>query len=100
MRSVKVKAIIVNALNYTFQKGLLLHSKRGPFAFQNESFCSPKRVLLQAKRSPFEKPLFFPCKSIVFPLFYPTFRVKRLEVQFSYDLAMQIVGGYGVPAIA
>ena len=26
MRSVKVKAIIVNALNYTFQKGLLLKS--------------------------------------------------------------------------
>ena len=28
-------------------------SKRSPFAFQNESFCTPKRVLLHAKRSPF-----------------------------------------------
>ena len=63
MRSVKVKAIKVNALNYTFLKGLLLHSKRGPFAFQNESFCSSKRVLLQAKRSPFEKPRDFKVKS-------------------------------------
>ena len=63
MRSVKVKAIKVNALNYTFLKGLLLHSKRGPFAFQNESFCSSKGVLLQAKRSPFEKPSDFKVKS-------------------------------------
>ena len=63
MRSVKVKAIKVNALNYTFQKGLLLHSKRGPFAFQNESFCTPKRILLQAKGSPFEKPRDFKVKS-------------------------------------
>ena len=38
MRSVKVKAIIVNALNYTFQKGLLLHSKTNPFATQKDSF--------------------------------------------------------------
>ena len=63
MRSVKVKAIIVNALNYTFLKGLLLHSKRGPFALQNESFCTPKRILLQAKRSPFEKLSDFKVKS-------------------------------------
>ena len=28
-------------------------SKRIPFALQNESFCSPKRVLLPTKRSPF-----------------------------------------------
>ena len=28
-------------------------SKRSPFAFQNESFCTPKRVLLPTKRSPF-----------------------------------------------
>ena len=27
--------------------------KRSPFGFQNESFCSPKRVLLQCKTSPF-----------------------------------------------
>ena len=47
MRSVKVKAIKVNALNYTFLKGLLLHSKTSPFAHQNESFCKPKGVLLQ-----------------------------------------------------
>ena len=47
MRSVKVKAIIVNALNYTFQKGLLLHAKTSPFALQNESFCKPKGVLLK-----------------------------------------------------
>ena len=70
MRSVKVKAIIVNALNYTFQKdsfctpkGVLLHSKTSPFALQNESFCKPKGVLLQAKRSPFEKPSDFKVKS-------------------------------------
>ena len=68
MRSVKVKAIKVNALNYTFLKGLLLHSKRGPFALQNESFCTPKRILLQAKRSPFEKPLFFPWFQFSLPL--------------------------------
>ena len=47
MRSVKVKAIKVNALNYTFLKGLLLHSKTSPFALQNESFCKPKGVLLK-----------------------------------------------------
>ena len=29
-------------------------SKRSPFAFQNESFCTPKRVLLPTKRTPFE----------------------------------------------
>ena len=63
MRSVKVKAIKVNALNYTFLKGLLLHSKTSPFAFQNESFCTPKRILLQAKRSPFEKLSDFKVKS-------------------------------------
>lgn len=28
-------------------------SKRSPFAFQNDPFCTPKRVLLQTKRSPF-----------------------------------------------
>ena len=27
--------------------------KRTPFAFQNESFCPPKRILLQRKRTPF-----------------------------------------------
>ena len=39
----------------TLPKGLLLHSKRGPFAFQKDSFCIPKGVLLQPKRTPFEK---------------------------------------------
>ena len=38
-----------------FQKGLLLHSKRTPFTLQNDSFCNPKRTLLQLKRTPFEK---------------------------------------------
>lgn len=28
-------------------------SKRSPFAFQNDPFCTPKRVLLPTKRSPF-----------------------------------------------
>ena len=32
------------------------HSKkRTPFAFQNESFCPPKRILLQRKRTPFRE---------------------------------------------
>ena len=68
MRSVKVKAIIVNALKlyiskrtpFAFQKGsfctpkrILLHSKTNPFALQNESFCTPKRILLHSKTSPF-----------------------------------------------
>ena len=47
---------------------VLLAFKCSPVILQKESFCKPKRVLLQAKRSPFEKPLFFPCKSIICPL--------------------------------
>ena len=46
MRSVKVKAIIVNALK-------LYISKRTPFAFQKGPFCILKRVLLPIKTSPF-----------------------------------------------
>ena len=40
-------------------KGLLLPFKCSPFAFQKDSFCSPKRTLLQCKRTPFEKLLLF-----------------------------------------
>ena len=36
-----------------FPKGVLLPSKRSPFAFQNESFCPLKGVLLHFKTSPF-----------------------------------------------
>ena len=39
-----------------FPKGLLLHSKTNPFTLQKDSFCNPKRTLLQPKRTPFEKP--------------------------------------------
>ena len=36
-----------------FPKGLLLPSKTNPFTFQKDSFCNPKRTLLQPKRTPF-----------------------------------------------
>lgn len=39
----------------TLPKGLLLHSKRGPFAFHKDSFCIPKGLLLQPQRTPSEK---------------------------------------------
>ena len=35
------------------QKGVLLHSKRAPFAFQKGSFCIVKGLLLQSKTNPF-----------------------------------------------
>ena len=35
-------------------KRVLLHTKRSPFALQNESFYKPKGALLQCKRTPFE----------------------------------------------
>ena len=33
-------------------KGVVLLSKKSPFAFQNESFCSPKGVLLKCGEGP------------------------------------------------
>ena len=40
--------------NSGIPEGVLLHSKRAPFAFQKDSFCTPKGVLLHCKRTPFE----------------------------------------------
>ena len=36
-----------------FSKGVLLACKTNPFTLQKESFCIPKRVLLQGKRTTF-----------------------------------------------
>ena len=99
MRSVKVKAIIVNALNYTFLKGLLLHSKTSPFAHQNESFCSSKRVLLQAKRSPFENPRDFSRRAKGKTL-KSREQTTANQTLFTGSWNAETVGGYGVPAIA
>ena len=40
--------------NSGIPEGVLLHSKRAPFAFQKDSFCTPKGLLLHCKRTPFE----------------------------------------------
>ena len=42
-------------LSCSLQHLTFINLKRAPFALQNESFCSPKRVLLQSKTSPFER---------------------------------------------
>lgn len=36
-------------------KGPLLHSKRTPFAHQNEPFCTPNVVVLQSRQSPLQR---------------------------------------------
>ena len=42
---------------FSFHFSLEIHriSKRSPFTLQNESFYNAKRVLLQCKRSPFDR---------------------------------------------
>ena len=50
-----------------------------------------KGLVLQAKRTPFENPT---------DLLNLAVWVTILEVQVYSGLAMQIVGGYGVPAVA
>ena len=39
---------VIQKESFCLPNVVLLHSKRSPFAFQNESFCKLKRVLLQA----------------------------------------------------
>ena len=48
--------------NFPHLKTLLF--KRSPFAFQNESFYSPKGVLLQSKTNPFTRQKESFCKTI------------------------------------
>ena len=43
----------IQHLTLNIQHLTLNISKRIPFAFQNDPFCTPKRVLLPTKRSPF-----------------------------------------------
>ena len=79
-------------------------SKRSPFAFQNESFCTPKRVLLPTKRSPFavQKDSFW--NTVVVSMLYTGVLTSFLwfirNLEWYYILKLQTVGGYGVPAIA
>ena len=45
--------VVGNIQHLTLNIQHLTFSKRSPFAFQNDPFCTPKRVLLPTKRSPF-----------------------------------------------
>ena len=44
---------------HIFSKGVLLPFKTSPFTLQKESFCKPKRVLLNSKRITIKNVMFF-----------------------------------------
>ena len=54
----------------SFSSEKLMFSKRGPFAFQKESFYSSKGVLLPSKRNPFATQKDSFCFSAEFLLFF------------------------------
>ena len=73
--------------NSGIPEGVLLHSKRAPFAFQKDSFCTPKGLLLHCKRTPFEIRFESFCKTKEFLLekegifsVHSTFRVIQFGI--------------------
>ena len=54
----------------SFSSEKLMFSKRGPFAFQKDSFYSSKGVLLPSKRNPFATQKDSFCFSAEFLLFF------------------------------
>ena len=112
MRPVRAKALIINAFALTGRIAVFNPYTQGAALGYVLLGLSARFGWLLTHRPPTVRLslILLPCtifRTNLFPLqihsfspFYPTFRVKRLEVQFSEDLAMQIVGGYGVPAIA
>ena len=60
----KVYPLVFHPFISCFQYIKPLLFKRSPFAFQNESFYSPKGVLLQSKTNPFTRQKESFCKTI------------------------------------
>ena len=60
----KVYPLVFHPFISCFPHLKLLLFKRSPFAFQNESFYSPKGVLLQSKTNPFTRQKESFCKTI------------------------------------